>query len=276
MPMETNAFADSLATEAQGPREMQVTAPSYVAPPGALAERPERSGVRESRHLAAFKQDLRRHLASRAVVVIEPVLGGVLKRLFDIAAASAGLILLSPLFLVVACIMRMQDGGSIFYGQWRMGYGGRPFRCWKFRSMVLDADKRLFEHLRDNPEAASEWRATQKLKMDPRVTPLGAMLRKTSLDELPQLLNILLGEMSVVGPRPVVHDELTRFGASMRHYVRCRPGLTGLWQVSGRSQTTYQKRVELDRRYVATWSLMKDFGIILRTGPALLFSRGAY
>lgn len=224
-----------------------------------------------------FRAELAREVRRPGrVVEIAPYLGGASKRIMDIGLALAGLIVLAPLLLLLALGVWLQDGGSPFYGQWRIGYGGRRFRCWKFRSMVKDAQERLAAHLAQNPQAAAEWSASFKLKNDPRITLLGRFLRKSSLDELPQLFNILIGEMSLVGPRPVVSEELARFGGSLRHYLRCRPGLTGLWQVSGRSDTSYNERVRLDRAYVEQWSLWRDLAIMARTPYALVAGAGAY
>jgi exopolysaccharide production protein ExoY len=229
--------------------------------------------LRMERFRAELSREVRR---KAAVVTIAPQLGGAVKRAMDIILALCGLAALAPLLALLALGVWLQDGGSPFYGQWRVGYGGRRFRCWKFRSMVKDADARLRAHLAQDPAAAAEWAETFKLKNDPRITLLGRLLRKSSLDELPQLFNILIGEMSLVGPRPVVNEELARFGASLRHYLRCRPGLTGLWQVSGRSDTSYAERVKLDRVYVERWSVWSDMAIIARTPLALVAGAGAY
>jgi undecaprenyl-phosphate galactose phosphotransferase len=184
------------------------------------------------------------------------------------------LIFLSPLLLAVAAFVRA-DGGPVFYGQTRIGRGGRRFRCLKFRTMAIDAERQLQALLASDPVAAREWAETQKLTLDPRVTAIGALLRRTSLDELPQLLNVLRGEMSLVGPRPIIDDEVARYAADIATYCAVRPGLTGLWQVSGRSQTSYARRVQLDVSYVRNWSLLRDLSILLRTVPAVLLRRGA-
>jgi len=203
-------------------------------------------------------------------------LGGVLKRGFDITGALCALILFSPLLLLLAALVKFSDGGSVFYGHARIGRGGRRFRCLKFRTMRQDADAVLQAYLSENPEARAEWEATRKLKNDPRVTPVGAVLRKLSLDELPQFLNILAGEMSIVGPRPVVQEELERYGSAAVFYLKSRPGLTGLWQVSGRNDVSYATRVAFDRYYVENWSLAQDIRIIAKTVPAVCLSRGSY
>lgn len=208
--------------------------------------------------------------------IIDPVCGGNLKRGFDVAFALLAIILLSPLLIGLALAIKFYDGGPAFYGHTRVGRNGKLFKCWKFRSMHPNAAVMLQHYLLKNPDAAREWELQHKLKDDPRVTPLGRILRKYSVDELPQLFNILSGEMSFVGPRPVEKSELVNFGPSTRHYLRARPGLTGLWQISGRSDTTYQRRVALDRYYVAKCSLLLDVKVILQTVPVVLFGRGAY
>jgi exopolysaccharide production protein ExoY len=198
------------------------------------------------------------------------------KRTLDVAGAVLGILFLSPLLLVVATLVKLTDGGSIFYGHKRVGRYGREFRCWKFRTMVQNGDEVLERHLADNPEARQEWLATRKLQDDPRVTRVGGVLRKLSLDELPQLLNIVTGEMSIVGPRPVVSDELRYYGSHAHCYLRARPGLTGLWQVSGRNDVSYDARVAFDRQYVENWTFVSDLSIIARTIPAVCLSRGSY
>lgn len=197
-------------------------------------------------------------------------LGGWPKRLVDITFALTGLVFAAPLMLVVALLIKRFDPGPVFYGHERVGFGGRAFRCYKFRTMATDGAALLAAHLAGDPEAAREWRETQKLRHDPRVSLLGRALRKSSLDELPQLLNILRGEMSCVGPRPIVRDELERYGANGGDYLRARPGLTGIWQVTGRSSAEYATRVLLDSNYVRGWSLRSDFVILCRTPRALL------
>jgi len=205
-----------------------------------------------------------------------PPIGGLLKRSFDIVGSLAGLVLLSPLFLMVAMLVKLSDNGPIFYGHKRIGRGGRIFSCLKFRTMVPDGERVLNAYLAANPEANAEWLATRKLKNDPRVTRVGQVLRKLSLDELPQILNILQGDMSLVGPRPVVRDELEIYGSAAVYYLKSRPGLTGLWQVSGRNDVSYDTRVAFDRHYVENWSLSEDIRIIFKTVPAVWMSRGSY
>ncbi|MGP1358480.1 sugar transferase [Roseicyclus sp.] len=202
--------------------------------------------------------------------------GGAVKRAADIVIAGFALAVLSPLFLFTALIVRASGPGPVFFGHERVGLGGRSFRCLKFRTMCVDAEEVLRAHLAADPEAAREWDETRKLRRDPRVTPAGRVLREYSLDELPQLLNVLRGEMSLVGPRPVVARELSRYGSRAVHYLSARPGITGLWQVSGRSDTTYEARVSLDARYVTDWSLAGDLAILARTVPVVLGARGSY
>ena len=197
------------------------------------------------------------------------------KRFIDIVLASFGIILLAPLLLMCVVLTWASSGGPVIFRHRRVGFGGKQFDCLKFRTMVADAPERLRQHLESDSEAAAEWEATQKLHNDPRVTAVGALLRKSSLDELPQLVNVLKGEMSIVGPRPVTEDELTKYGAFVGAYAACRPGITGLWQVSGRSSMSYEQRVECDTFYARRWSLYLDVKILIVTIPAVLFSEGA-
>jgi exopolysaccharide production protein ExoY len=212
----------------------------------------------------------------RSVPNVQPPIGGALKRGFDISGALAGLVLLSPLFLMLAALVKMSDGGSVLYRHGRIGRNGLVFDCLKFRTMVPNGDEVLTAHLAADPAAKDEWQRTRKLKHDPRVTRVGAVLRKLSLDELPQIINILLGDMSIVGPRPVVKKELEMYGPAARFYLKSRPGLTGLWQISGRNDVSYKERVEFDTHYVENWSLRFDVEIIVRTFPAVYASRGSY
>jgi len=197
------------------------------------------------------------------------------KRTIDICGACAALLFLWPLFIVIALSIRIADGGPALFAQTRIGRNGRPFKCLKFRSMVLDADAALRTHLERFPQVQREWQENQKLSDDPRVTRLGAFLRRTSLDELPQLINILTGQMSLVGPRPIVPDEIHRYGENFSHCFSVSPGLTGLWQVSGRSDCGYENRIALDRRYASNWSVWLDVEIIIRTIPAVLLQQGS-
>ncbi|MEM8920248.1 MAG: sugar transferase [Pseudomonadota bacterium] len=199
-----------------------------------------------------------------------------LKRAFDLVVAIPALIFLSPLLFAIAIGVRLSSAGPSIFFQERCGLGGRMFQCLKFRTMVVDAKERLEQILMDDPDLAEEWKANQKLRKDPRITPFGLFLRKTSLDELPQLVNIIRGDMSIIGPRPIVASERSRYGEDMVSYNRVRPGVTGLWQISGRNDTTYEERVALDVEYVEAWSLKRDLEIFFKSIPAILFSRGAY
>ena len=206
---------------------------------------------------------------------LERPVNRTLKRLFDIVVASIVAVLLSPVMLAVALLVRL-DGGPVFYGHSRVGWHGERFRCWKFRSMVVDADQRLKQLLDSDPEARREWDKDFKLRKDPRVTWLGGFLRVSGLDELPQLVNVLLGQMSLVGPRPIVDGEIERYGSKVSAYYAVRPGITGLWQVSGRNDVDYATRVAFDLWYARNWSLWLDLVVMLKTIPAVLARRGAY
>lgn len=197
------------------------------------------------------------------------------KRIFDILAAGSALVALAPLIGAFALAVKLQDGGPAFFAQKRYGRDGRIFKCYKLRSMVVDADVRLKKLLETDPAARAEWEATQKLTNDPRITALGRFVRKTSIDELPQLFNVLRGDMSLVGPRPIVENEIAKYGENYRDYCAVRPGITGAWQVSGRSDTTYSERVQMDVEYAKTRSFWGDMRIVLETIPAVLLSRGA-
>jgi lipopolysaccharide/colanic/teichoic acid biosynthesis glycosyltransferase len=191
------------------------------------------------------------------------------------AAALVLLVLFSPLMLLVALLTWRADGLPVLFAHYRVGRDGKLFRCLKFRTMYRNADEMLAQLLRDDPAARAEWAAEQKLRRDPRVTPVGSLLRRTSLDELPQLFNVLRGEMSLVGPRPITVAELTRYGRVRWHYLSVRPGMTGLWQVSGRNDTSYDERVALDRRYVEQRSLGMDAAILARTLRVVFAGSGA-
>ena len=199
----------------------------------------------------------------------------VQKCILDISLAMIAFVLLSPLFVLLPIIIKLTSKGPVFYRQNRLGKSGRPIRVWKFRSMYEDADDRLAKLLETDPEAADEWSRNFKLRHDPRITPFGRFLRKTSMDELPQLFNVFVGDMALIGPRPIVGGEISHYGDSYRIFSSVKPGITGLWQVSGRSDTDYAKRVALDRYYVLNWSLWMDIWILVRTVYAVLFMRGA-
>lgn len=198
------------------------------------------------------------------------------KRVADIALLIIFALPVALLIAVIGVLIRLDSPGSVFYGQWRVGLSGNRFRAWKFRSMVQDADRLLAEYLQRHPELQEEWERDQKLKHDPRVTRLGRLLRKTSLDELPQLWNVLKGEMSLVGPRPILDEQIKRYGSHLSLYTKVRPGLTGLWQVSGRNDTTFAERAAMDVYYVRNWSPWLDLYILARTVWVVLFGKGAY
>ena len=204
--------------------------------------------------------------------------GRILKRFGDIVFSLAVLGLGMPVFFLIALVVRLSSPGPVFYVQCRVGRGYQRFGCIKFRTMRSDADAVLARVLRDSPSLREEYERDFKLKSDPRITPIGSFLRRSSLDELPQFLNVLRGEMSVVGPRPIVDEELMRYGPYMDEVLAVRPGLTGLWQVSGRNNLSYKKRVKLDLVYARSRSLLLDLAIMLRTFGVLLFrmDRGAY
>lgn len=197
----------------------------------------------------------------------------VFKRAFDIVLAIAILPILTPV-IAGLWVVATRDGGSGFFGHLRVGKDGVPFRCWKVRTMVVDAQARLEQHLKDNPEAAKEWAEDHKLTDDPRITPHGNFLRRTSLDELPQIINVLKGEMSFVGPRPIVEDELVRYGPYKAMYLSLRLGITGLWQVSGRNDISYDERVNLDLDYSRRVGFFIDSRLIFATAGTVLKRTG--
>lgn len=197
------------------------------------------------------------------------------KRVFDIVASLALLAVLSPLMVYLALRIRM-DGGSAVFAHQRVGRGGNMFPCYKFRSMVMNAQEQLQQLLASDPELRAQWERDHKLKDDPRISPVGHFLRKTSLDELPQLFNVLRGEMSLVGPRPIVTAELEKYGEDVEYFLMVRPGITGLWQVSGRNDVDYDTRVYLDTWYVKNWSLWYDIAILCKTVRVVLRRDGAY
>lgn len=199
----------------------------------------------------------------------------VLKRLFDIVGSLSIILMLSPALIYISRKVK-QDGGPSIYGHERIGKGGKPFKCLKFRSMVINSKEVLEELLASNDDARKEWEATFKLKNDPRITKIGNFLRRTSLDELPQLFNVLKGEMSLVGPRPIITAELERYNDEVDYYLLSKPGMTGLWQVSGRSDVDYETRVYLDAWYVKNWSMWNDIAILFKTIGVVLKKDGAY
>jgi Undecaprenyl-phosphate galactose phosphotransferase WbaP len=199
-----------------------------------------------------------------------------LKRAFDLSLAAIIAIAVLPLIALIAILVRLGSPGPVFYGQERIGRYGRRFKLWKFRTMLPNADAVLARYLDEHPDIAAEWAANRKIRCDPRVTWVGRWLRSTSLDELPQVWNVLVGEMSLVGPRPIEAHEIDKYAEYYEHYVQVLPGITGLWQVSGRSNTTYEERVALDVYYVQNWSLWFDVYILACTAKVVLLCEGAY
>jgi exopolysaccharide biosynthesis polyprenyl glycosylphosphotransferase len=195
------------------------------------------------------------------------------KRALDIVGAAIGLILLAPLFLLIAVLIKADSPGPVFFSQTRVGENGRVFRCWKLRSMFIDAEARKAELMAKNEMDGG---TTFKMKRDPRITRVGRFIRKASIDELPQLLNVLLGDMSLVGPRPPVPSEVAEYSPRARQRLAVKPGITCIWQVSGRSDIPFEQQVELDIEYISKRSLMLDIRLLLSTVPAVLLARGAY
>ena len=207
------------------------------------------------------------------------------KRIFDIAFSAFVLLLSSPIILILALLVKATSPGPVYYKSIRLGRAGRVIYCWKFRSMYHNADERLGHLLASDPTIRSEWEQYQKLKNDPRITPIGQFLRKTSLDEWPQFWNVFKGDLSIVGPRPPVlfgppesfAEEIRKwYGPSTNKILAVRPGLTGVWQISGRSEISFDERVRLEEMYAETRTFKKDLILILKTIPAVLFSKGAY
>jgi Undecaprenyl-phosphate galactose phosphotransferase WbaP len=199
-----------------------------------------------------------------------------MKRCLDLVTGAVLVLMLVPLFVAICIAIKVTSKGPVFFGHLRCGRDGKAFRALKFRTMVTNADRILADHLQRHPAQMLEWQLYHKLKKDPRITSVGRCLRRYSLDELPQLINILVGHMSLVGPRPIVKSEIVRYGTSYDLYTRVLPGLTGLWQVSGRNNTTYEERVALDEYYIRNWSIWMDMYILARTFHAVLQADGAY
>jgi len=256
---------------------------SNIPPPGAdRSQRPRRAffELRDAIETASFdgsaqlikKQHAPLRLSGSGIDQAAPEY--VLKRAFDIVGSLALLIFAGPLMAFIALLVWCSQGGPVLFRQERIGLNGRPFRIIKFRTMKVNADKSLNATLADNQALSNEWSNCQKMTLDPRVTRLGHVLRLSSVDELPQLFNVLKGEMSLVGPRPIVAEEAARYGHYFNQYCSVRPGLTGLWQVSGRNDTTYRRRVALDVCYSSRRSLGFDLLILFKTIPAVLTARG--
>ncbi len=202
------------------------------------------------------------------------LLGCMVKRVMDLVFATLAIIVLSPLFILIAALVST-SGGPVLYRHARIGKNGKSFDCLKFSTMIPGATECLEEYLSYHPQARAEWESTRKLTFDPRATAVGRLLRRTSLDELPQLFNVLMGDMSLVGPRPVTAPELHYYGDKAELYRSVRPGITGLWQISGRNDVSYEQRVALDARYVREQSLWRDIAILLRTPRVVLARTGA-
>jgi Undecaprenyl-phosphate galactose phosphotransferase WbaP len=199
-----------------------------------------------------------------------------IKRFMDIVIVVLGGILVLPFLLIIALLVKLSSPGPVLYGHKRLGTDGKHFTAYKFRSMVMDAHERLQRLLESDPEIKKEWEKNHKLQNDPRVTAIGRFLRRTSMDEIPQLLNILKGEMSLVGPRPIVDEEVSRYGEDFGWIFSVKPGLTGMWQVSGRSEADYTARVFYDTYYLQSWSVWLDIWILFMTFGAVIRGKGAY
>lgn len=216
-------------------------------------------------------------MEKNSVFLVKNIRHNPVKRLFDIFFSLSVLSFGFPVFFILGLAVKISSPGPIFYCHKRVGRGGKPFFCYKFRTMYKDAEERLLDLLQKDSSLRQEWEEMRKLKKDPRITSLGAFLRKSSLDELPQFWNVLRGDLSVVGPRPVVEQEIIDyFGEKAATILSIRPGLTGIWQVSGRSDHAYSKRIQLDEMYVANQSFLLDLKLIVKTIPAMLSSKGAY
>lgn len=204
-------------------------------------------------------------------------MGNLVKTAFDYILTLVGAVFISPLLVYIAYRIKKEDPGPVFFAHTRIGKNGKPFPCYKFRSMVVNSQEMLQKYLAENPAAREEWERDFKLKDDPRVTTIGKFLRSTSLDELPQIFNVLRGEMSLVGPRPVIQEELDKYyGETAKLYCTVKPGITGLWQVSGRSDIGYDERVALDATYIKYRSMWGDIVILWKTIGVVLMKKGAY
>jgi Undecaprenyl-phosphate galactose phosphotransferase WbaP len=199
-----------------------------------------------------------------------------IKRFMDLAIVIIGGVILFPLFLLIALLIKLSSPGPALYGHTRRGMNGKPFTAYKFRSMVSNSGEILQKLLDSDPEIKKEWEASHKLKDDPRITGIGKILRRTSFDEFPQLINILKGEMSLIGPRPIVDEEVEKYGEDYNRIFSVKPGLTGLWQVSGRSDTDYAERVSFDTYYLQSWSVWLDVWVLFKTFGVVIRGKGAY
>ena len=199
-----------------------------------------------------------------------------IKRFIDLSIVIVGGMIVLPWLVLFALLIKISSPGPVLYGHTRLGLNGKHFKAYKFRSMVVDAKEQLEIMLESNPKIREEWETNHKLKNDPRVTAIGRFLRRTSFDEFPQLINILKGEMSLVGPRPVVDEEVAKYGEDYNRIFSVKPGLTGLWQVSGRSDTNYAERVAFDTYYLQSWSVWLDLWILYKTVGVVVRGKGAY
>ncbi|WP_365758798.1 sugar transferase [Novosphingobium sp.] len=252
LPAQAERWASEPAAIAFAPASRPVPPPRVLTavPLPAQPRLPPRTGVPSGRHAAMI-------------------------RLFDVVVAGTALTLLVPVLLAVALAIKLLDPGPLLFAHKRLGRGGRPFHCLKFRSMTIDADARLARLLETDPQARAEWAQTQKLRIDPRITPVGRFLRRSCLDELPQLINVLRGEMSLVGPRPITAAEAVRYGRHFPVYCSLKPGITGLWQVKRQDQTSYRRRVAFDLAYARSRSLALNLAILVLTVPSVLRGQGA-
>lgn len=244
-----------------------------------LPESMRREGCEVYEYLSDIEEGEPARRADRRARPMHELLAGrppLWKRALDLLGAGAALVAVAPVMLAVALLIKWQSPGPVFYQQERIGRFRRRFKVWKFRTMVCNADSILEEYLAACPQRRAEWERDHKLKDDPRITSIGQWLRKTSLDELPQLINVLRGEMSLVGPRPIVTAEVSRYSSKFAPYCSVLPGITGLWQVSGRNDTTYGERVELDSYYARNASLWLDLRILFKTVGVVLRRQGAY
>jgi lipopolysaccharide/colanic/teichoic acid biosynthesis glycosyltransferase len=239
--------------------------------PSVLLDECTPSVFRHATRIARFSKSI----ADQDGLPTEGVAYQVGKRIVDLALALFLLPAAALLIVLIGVAVALTSKGPVIFRQWRIGRNGRPFAIWKFRTMHADADRILREHLKRSAEAREEWHEKHKLSRDPRITPLGRLLRETSLDEIPQILNIIAGDMSFVGPRPIVMKETVRYADRLRYYLAARPGVTGLWQISGRCNVSYQTRVILDETYVRHWTIGGDIWILLHTPLAVLRKDGA-
>lgn len=221
-------------------------------------------------------KSVKENLSERALEKVNSFRYQVIKRLFDIFVVLLISPLVVPLGAIIACLVSISSPGPIFFSHRRISRGGSFFSMWKFRTMCVNSAEVLERHLSLHPEDRAEWNRDHKLKNDPRVTPLGRFLRRSSLDELPQIWNVLTGRMSLVGPRPIVAAEVEKYHSDFVYYTAVHPGVAGLWQCSGRSMLTYEQRVALDRQYVEQWSLWLDINILVKTAVSVVFSKGAF